>query len=61
MTGPAGRWARLELPINLLLLAASIIVLAIGLALPSGLLAGAGMFGSLFFAVYSIYAYVRRR
>jgi|GEM_PF-4065558 len=55
-----GLWARIELRANLALLAVSVVLLAVGLLLRYSVLVGAGMLATAFFAVYSIYAYVRR-
>ncbi len=61
MVEEGGRWwERLELEIQLIALAISLVMLALGVLLPNIVLVGAGFLGTVFSLTYAAYAYVRR-
>jgi hypothetical protein len=60
-TPPRFRWWKAhELRINIVLMLASLFMLSVGIVLSIGLIAGLSLLLLIFFATYTVYAYVRR-
>lgn len=57
---PRSWWRAHELRINIILALASLFMLSVGVVLGNGLLAGLSLLLLIFFATYTVYAYVRR-
>jgi O-antigen/teichoic acid export membrane protein len=53
-------WERRELEIQVVALAISLLLIILGVLLPSPIMAGAGFLGAIFSLTYIAYAYVRR-
>ncbi|MDW5563494.1 MAG: hypothetical protein SA339_09735 [Methanomassiliicoccus sp.] len=53
-------WKAHELRINLVLMLASLFVMSVGFALQIGTIVGISLLLLIFFATYTVYAYVRR-